>query len=83
MLKVFLRHTLKDGPALTSYFEDINETYRNAVSGFMIGTISLSNLKRIEERRDKDSSFVLFEDIHDEIRDGNIKKTEKEYAFSD
>lgn len=65
-LKIFLRHDLAYGSEFKTYFEEIDESYLNHEAGFIIGTISLSNLKIISQRKNADSSIVLFHRVKSE-----------------
>jgi homoserine dehydrogenase len=58
-LKVLLRHPFS-GDEYREYFEEIQEAYLNHTSGFIIGILSLENLKKIIGRN-KHTSVVLFE----------------------
>ncbi len=62
-LKIFLRYDLAYSPEFTAYFEEINETYLNKDSGYIVGIISLSNLKTIHARKIAETSIVLVEVI--------------------
>ena len=59
-------------------FEEINESYLNQESGFIIGTITLANLKIIAERENADSSIVLFNTVKTQI----FKNRKLEYELS-
>lgn len=61
LLKVFLRHDLEYGPAFKLLFDDINETYSNRDSGYIIGLISLENIQEIFAKQGVESSIVLFD----------------------
>jgi homoserine dehydrogenase len=80
LLKIFLRHDLAYGPEFKNYFEEINESYINHESGYIIGIISLKHLKKITERKNADSSVVLFDIVSTENETTKNKK--QEYAFS-
>jgi len=60
-LKIFLRHDLANCSDFKKCFEEINESYLNHESGYIIGTISLKYLKEIAERENDDTSIILFE----------------------
>lgn len=70
LLKIFLRHDLACTNEFKKYFEEINESYLNQESGFIIGTVSLKHLKEIAARKTDDSSIVLFEIINQERKKG-------------
>lgn len=80
LLKIFLRHDLAYNTEFKKYFEDINESYINQESGYIIGTISLANLKLIAERKNSDSSIVLFNTVKNKSE--TIKKISPEYELS-
>ncbi len=61
LLKVFLRHDLAYYSEFKNYFTDINECYVNHESGYIIGTISLENLKVINARKNAESSVILID----------------------
>ncbi|MCU0437300.1 MAG: homoserine dehydrogenase [Raineya sp.] len=63
LLKVLLRHRKEDVGIYTVYFEDISESYLNHHSGFIIGTISLDNLKAISGKPYLKHSVILFEPV--------------------
>lgn len=63
LLKVLLRHRKEDAGIYSVYFEDISESYLNHHSGFIIGTISLDNLKAISGKPYLKHSVVLFEPV--------------------
>ncbi|KOY86742.1 homoserine dehydrogenase [bacterium 336/3] len=68
LLKVLLRHTKEDTQVYPPYFEEISESYLNQHSGFIIGIISLNNLKTISEKKFLKHSFILFEPVTEEIK---------------
>jgi homoserine dehydrogenase len=82
LLKIFLRHDLAYGSEFKSHFEEINESYLNHESGFIIGTISLAHLKIIAQRAHADSSIVLIEHVKTEHKNETIKIRKQEYALS-
>jgi homoserine dehydrogenase len=59
-LKVLLRHEPENLEELKSHFQSIDESYLNAETGYLTGTIALKNLKKIE-RGSLKKSFVLLE----------------------
>jgi len=61
LLKVLLRHTKEDSEIYRPYFESISESYLNYHSGFIIGVISLENIKKITNASHSKHSFVLFD----------------------
>lgn len=79
LLKIFLRHDLAYGSEFKKYFQEINESYLNHESGFIIGTIFLADLKKIAKRENADSSIVLFDSIETEYKN---EIREQEYAYS-
>ncbi len=81
LLKVFLRHDLEYVSEFKRCFNSIQESYRNHESGYIIGIISLANLKIIAERNYADTSIVLF-DIAKSNTNETIKKRKQEYAFN-
>lgn len=58
-LKVLLRHDVVKAGAFKNFFKEIEESYLNHKSGYIIGTISLQNIQQISLF--KNTSFVLFE----------------------
>jgi homoserine dehydrogenase len=60
-LKVFLRHELDDAHRFQRYFTTVNESYLNQESGFIIGNISLHNLKEIAANKNANTSIILFD----------------------
>lgn len=60
-LKVLLRHDLAYGLEFKRYFEEISESYLNHDSGYIVGIISLANIRHISKRKNSIASFVLFE----------------------
>jgi homoserine dehydrogenase len=81
LLKVFLRHDLEYVSEFKRCFNSIQESYLNHESGYIIGIISLANLKIIAERNYADTSIVLF-DIAKSNTNETIKKRKQEYAFN-
>jgi homoserine dehydrogenase len=81
LLKVFLRHDLEYTSEFKRCFNSIDESYLNHESGYIIGVISLANLKIIAERDNADTSIVLF-DIAKSNTKETIKKRKQEYAFN-
>ncbi|MFM2224714.1 MAG: hypothetical protein RJA07_916 [Bacteroidota bacterium] len=82
LLRIFLRHDLEYGSSFKQYFEEINESYVNDNSGYIIGNISLKNVKEIAARKNADSSIILFETINRTIKNKHKKSIEKEYKFT-
>lgn len=64
LLKVFLRHKLANSPEFKKYFQSIEECYFNQHSGYIIGIISLKNLKEIRLRNIADLSIILIKTIN-------------------
>ena len=62
-LKVFLRLDLNDETKIKVLFHEILESYKNHASGYIIGVISLKNLKKISLTKDKGFSPVLIETL--------------------
>lgn len=60
-LKVFLRHSVKDAVVLKEQFLNIDESYLNQESGYITGTISLEDLRKIHFDESFEKSFVLLE----------------------
>lgn len=71
-LKVLLRYEVV-GPNFEPYFEEINETYLNQKEGYIIGTLSLANMRAIKASFEK-TSFVLFEPNKGGAPIGGFKK---------
>jgi homoserine dehydrogenase len=65
VLKIFLRHDLEYGLEFKRYFQSIHECWLNHECGFIIGTITLKDLKTIAGRRNAESCFVLFGVVED------------------
>jgi len=82
VLKVFLRHDLEYGYEFKRYFNEINESYLNHESGFIVGTISLKNLKEITSHKNALSSVVLFDIVKETLTNENPKENEPGYEFS-
>ena len=82
LLKVFLRHDLAYGMEFKKHFVEISESYLNHEAGFIIGTISLENLIEISNRKNAESSFVLFDVIKNKKDYESFIINEKEYEFS-
>lgn len=64
LLKVFLRHKLANSPEFKNIFQSIEECYFNQHSGYIIGIISLKNLKEIRLRNIADLSIILIKTIN-------------------
>jgi homoserine dehydrogenase len=64
LLKVFLRHKLAKSPEFKKYFQSIEECYFNQHSGYIIGVISLKNLKEIRLRNIADLLIILIKTIN-------------------
>lgn len=62
-LKVLLRHDLAYGFEYKRAFEHIDETYCNLEIGYIIGVITLRNLKLVMSSKIASLSVVLFEQI--------------------
>ena len=62
-LKVFVYHSLASGLELRPYFTEISESYLNAESGYIIGTLSLQNLKVVAGLHPESTSVLLFETV--------------------
>jgi homoserine dehydrogenase len=62
-LKVLLRHDVVKAGAFKNFFKGIEESYLNHKSGYIIGTISLENIRQLSLF--KNTSFVLFEIAED------------------
>jgi homoserine dehydrogenase len=60
-IRIFLRHSPGNANKYKKYFWEISESYLNHKSGFIIGTISLKNVKEISLKKDEGTSIVLFE----------------------
>lgn len=66
-LKVFLRHELDDAHRFQRHFTTVNESYLNQESGFIIGNISLHNLKEIAANKNANTSIILFDVVSNEV----------------
>jgi len=58
-LKVLLRHKKEDADIFKQQFLTIEEAYTNNELGYITGTITLENLKKIQEGNTGDRSFIL------------------------
>ncbi len=86
-LKVFLRHNKADASdmtagALRGYFAGVQESYVNCESGYIIGNISLANIKKIKQKENVTTSIVLFEVVADAFKKTTHKKRKQEYEIS-
>lgn len=81
LLKIFLKHDLEYSPEFKRYFEEINESYHNHEFGFVVGIITLENLKKILERPNSETSVVLFETVSNETKANGHAAIAKEYAL--
>jgi homoserine dehydrogenase len=61
ILNVFLRFEISFADEFKQHFESIQESYSNQDEGYLIGNISLSNIRNISDRKNTKTSFVLFE----------------------
>jgi homoserine dehydrogenase len=59
-LKILLRHDAGSEVAARNSFTEVHESYRNHHSGYMIGNISLKNLKKISCDTKSNVSAVLY-----------------------
>ena len=68
LLKVLLRHEYKEAGPLKKLFISVEESFQNLENGYIIGIISLQQLKRVLSRRNPAYSFVLFNAVqfHDQ-----------------
>ena len=60
-LNVFLRHDKPDAENLKTLFKSVTESYLNGEAGYITGTISFANLKKIHEDEALRKSFVLID----------------------
>lgn len=58
MIKILLRHDIVHESELKNYFVEIFESYRNQKSGYIIGTLTLKDLKRITKHYEAATSVV-------------------------
>jgi homoserine dehydrogenase len=63
-LKVFLRHHPKDRVHLNYYFDHLQESYLNPTTGYIIGRVSLQQLKEINRLYGEAVSVVWMEDAY-------------------
>jgi homoserine dehydrogenase len=82
-LKIFLRHSLTTTTNYARYFDAIEESYQNLDAGFIIGNISLHNLKAITQTNRINVSIVLFETINNLIVNETIDREDIRYVLSD
>jgi len=82
-LKIFLRHDLEYTLDFKRHFETINECYLNHDSGYIIGIVSLKNLKEIVSRQYAETSIILIDTINKtkELVNSKKIKLEKEYEI--
>ncbi|MEO6902309.1 MAG: homoserine dehydrogenase [Bacteroidia bacterium] len=80
LLKIFFRHAKKDAKKYAPYFESVAESYLNHQSGYMIGVISLANLKIICEKDKTGFSFMLFEVVTESIENELLKNIQLEHG---
>jgi homoserine dehydrogenase len=60
-LDVFLRHEKQDAENLKPYFKNVSESYLNGEAGYITGTISFENLKKVQKDETLKKSFVLLD----------------------
>ncbi|MBD3583618.1 homoserine dehydrogenase [Flavobacterium selenitireducens] len=60
-LNVFLRHEKPDAETLKPFFKNISESYLNGEAGYITGTISFENVKKIQKDGTLKKSFVLLD----------------------
>ena len=72
-LKIFLRHDLAYASEFKKYFREIQESYLNHESGFIVGIISLNQLKEIAARPNAASSIILIGVINSGYLNGTRK----------
>lgn len=72
-LKIFLRHDFAYASKFKKYFREIQESYLNYESGFIVGIISLNQLKEIAARPNTASSIILIEVINSGYLNGTRK----------
>ncbi|MFM6935804.1 MAG: homoserine dehydrogenase [Flavobacteriales bacterium] len=80
-LSGFLRFAFDDLSVVKSYFEHISESYVNQDNGYIIGSISLANLRALKEHEQTKTSFVLM-DIEHNKPDLTNTKIELEHELS-
>jgi len=61
-LKVFFRHQKRYSKDYIQLFDEVNESYANSENAYIIGRISLENIKTIQTA-DADNSFILLETL--------------------
>ncbi len=81
LLKIFLRHNFEYTSQFKRCFNSIHESYLNKESGYIIGVISLANLKTIAISGHSNISIVLFDIAKNNI-DETIKNRKQENAFN-
>ncbi len=80
-LKIFLRYDFPHTFDFKKHFETINEWYVNNDSGYIVGSISLKQMKNISDRKNTDASIILIEPIYaTDILTANKKSKEYETA---
>lgn len=62
-LNVFIRFETLEGKSIQKYFDVIEETYNNSKGGYIIGNISLKNIKAIKALNDIPTSVILIEQV--------------------
>lgn len=63
-LNVFLRHEKPDAESLKPFFKHISESYLNGEAGYITGTISFGNLKKVQKDETRKKSFVLLDVVN-------------------
>jgi len=82
LLKVFFRHDLEYNLEFKKHFETINECYMNHDSGYIIGAITLDNIKKICSRKNAESSLILIETVNKSAEPLHSKKLELTYEIN-
>lgn len=82
LLKVFLRHEIIKSDSLKKRFVEINESYHNGNSGYIIGIIPLNEIKAITLIKDIQTSFVLIDLVKPVKTEMEVKNTIKLYESS-
>ncbi len=80
-LTVFFRFKISFLNEFKEYFETIQESYSNQDEGYLIGNISLSNIRKISENEITKTSFVLIEILQNKSKKVQPTKI-REYEFS-
>lgn len=63
LLKILLRHSYTEAASLKKFFISVEESFQSQETGYLVGVITLQQLKRIAARKSTSCSFVLFNNL--------------------